>query len=146
MRTADILVFLVVFPAMLIPGWALLVPRIWQGALDAYEGNWPAQMFLGRSSGGAYNGAMPTIVAALTLMYLGLLPDVMSPILPAEWRRGLTYVTVIMLSAMVIAVFLSLSVLLFMRPRHLVPPHLRQSGGILSRSSRNDHPRTRGSS
>lgn len=120
--------FFGVFPFFLALAW-LLVPQVWRGRRDAYEDAPFVHAFIGEGGRHGFNAFVPAVFVSATVLYVAVMLEVVYDVVVDEsvaaWHAaaGLAYL------GSLLVMLVALNLLLFMRPRFLVPRHLRGERG-----------------
>lgn len=145
MSSFDDWVLLVGGPPFLVALWILVALPVWSGRMDGYEHNWVAQMFVWDKGRDGFNAMLPAGIASLTLAYLGVLPHVIKPWYPEAWWGAAQVIGVVFIPAGLLGMLFAFTLLLFMRPRFLAPPHLRGRRGWIPAALHSRHSHREGS-
>jgi hypothetical protein len=133
--------FFGVFPAFLVLGW-LLVRQVWRGRRDAYDGAPFVHALLGESGRHGFNAFVPAIFVSATILYAAVVLEVVYDVVGeagVAWHiaAGWAYL------GSLLVVLVAFSLLLFMRPRFLAPPHLRGERGWATAAAESRRVRSR---
>lgn len=131
MSVGDFIAVALIGPAIVIGGLVLVVPSAWRGRRDFYERNIIAHVLIGRHGRDGFNASLPTVVVSASLLYVGVAALAARSVLPDIFNRVLTIVAAISVAAMMLGLLVTISIIAFMRPKFLAPPHLRERAGLI---------------
>jgi hypothetical protein len=117
-----------VFPVFLALGW-LLVPQVWRGRRDAYDGAPFVHALIGEGGRHGFNAFVPAIFVSATVLYAAVMLEVVYDVVVDEAVAAWHAVAGVAYLGSLLVMLIAVNLLLFMRPRFLAPRYLRGERG-----------------